>query len=74
MHGISAISVQLIYLSTHSSEKVIEMEIGIYITANIICLAREIHLGDRIGSFSLLERWLWLHSSLDAIFPVFFGH
>ena len=34
------------------------MEIGIYITANIIYLVRELYLGDRIGSFSLLERWV----------------
>jgi len=32
------------------------MEIGIYITANIIYLVRELYLGDGIGSFSLLER------------------
>jgi len=32
------------------------MEIGIHITANIIYLVRELYLGDRIGSFSLLER------------------
>ena len=47
-----------IYLSTHSttfvSEKVIEMEIGIYITANNIhvYLGRELCLGDSIGLFS----------------------
>jgi len=34
------------------------MEIGIYPTANIIYLVRELYLGDLIGSFSLLERWL----------------
>ena len=38
-----------IYLSTHSTtfvtEKVIEMEIGIYITATIIYLGRELCLG-----------------------------
>ena len=32
------------------------MEIGIYITANIIYLVRELYLGDLIGGFSLLER------------------
>ena len=32
------------------------MEIGIYITANIIYLVCELYLGDCIGSFSLLER------------------
>ena len=34
------------------------MELGIYITANIIYLVRELYLGDRVGSFSLLERWV----------------
>ena len=34
------------------------MEIGIYITANIIYLVQELYLGDRRGSFSLLERWV----------------
>ena len=32
------------------------MEIGIYITANIINLVQELYLGDHIGSFSLLEQ------------------
>jgi len=32
------------------------MEIGIYITTNIIYLVQELYLGDRIGGFSLLER------------------
>jgi len=32
------------------------MEIGLYISANIIYLVRELFLGDHIGSFSLLER------------------
>jgi len=31
------------------------MEIG---SANIVYLVRELYLGDRIGSFSLLERWV----------------
>jgi len=34
------------------------MEIGIYISANIIYLVRELYLGDSIGSLSLLERWV----------------
>ena len=32
------------------------MEIGIYISANIVYLVRELYLGDCIGSFSLLKR------------------
>jgi len=32
------------------------MEIGIYISANIVYLEQELYLGDPIGSFSLLER------------------
>jgi len=34
------------------------MKIGIYIIANIIYLLQELYLGDSIGSFSLLERWV----------------
>jgi len=34
------------------------MKIGTYITANIIYLGRKLYLGDRIGSFTLLERWV----------------
>jgi len=34
------------------------MEMGIYITAIIIYLVRELYVRDRIGSFSLLERWV----------------
>ena len=34
------------------------MKIGIYIIANIIYLLQELYLGDRISSFSLLERWV----------------
>ena len=32
------------------------MEIGIYISADIVYLVRELYLEDRIGGFSLLER------------------
>ena len=45
------------------------MEIGIYITANIIYLVRELHLGDRIGSFSLLERWVVATLFVGRHFP-----
>jgi len=47
------------------------MEIGIYITANIIYLVRELYLGDRIGSFSLLERWVVATLFYERHFPVF---
>ena len=42
------------------------MEIGIYITTNIIYLVRELYLGDRIGSFSLLERCHTLESLINV--------
>ena len=45
------------------------MEIGIYITANIIYLVRELYLGDRIGSFSLLERWVVAALIVGRHFP-----
>ena len=45
------------------------MEIGIYITANIIYLVRELYLGDRIGSFSLLERWVVAAPFVGRHFP-----
>ena len=59
LHVISAIPVR-IYLSTHSTtfvtEKVIEMEIGIYITATIIYLVRELCLGVCVGCCPLLAK------------------
>jgi len=45
------------------------MGIGIYITANIIYLVRELYLGDRIGSFSLLERWVVTAPFVGRHFP-----
>ena len=46
-----------IYLSTHSvTEKVIEMEIGIYITVTIIYLGRELCLGVCGGCCPLLAK------------------
>ena len=47
------------------------MEIGIYITANIIYLVQELYLGDRIhvGSFTLLERWVVTALSVGRHFP-----
>ena len=61
LHVISAIPVR-IYLSTHSTtfviEKVIEIEIGIYITATIIYLVRELCLGVCVGCCPLLAKWI----------------
>ena len=54
LHVISAIPVR-IYLSTHS---IIEMEIGIYITATIIYLGRELCLGVCVGCCPLLAKWI----------------
>ena len=45
------------------------MEIGIYISANIIYLVRERYLGDRIGSFLLLERWVVAKLFVGRHFP-----
>ena len=45
------------------------MEIGIYTTANIIYLVRELYLGDRIGGFSLLERWVVTTLFVGRHFP-----
>jgi len=47
------------------------MEIGIYmyITANIIYLVQELYLGDRIGSFTLQERWVVTTLSIGRHFP-----
>jgi len=50
------------------------MEIGIYVTSNIRYLVRELHLGYRIGSFLLLERWVVATLFVEHHFPVFFGH
>ena len=53
------------------------MEIGIYITANIIYLVRELYLGDRIGSFSettwRCKDWHGLHESSNCYFKVYAG-
>ena len=46
-----------------------KMEIGIYITANIIYLVWELYFGDRIGSFSLLERWVVAALFVGRHFP-----
>jgi len=45
------------------------MEIRICITANIIYLVRELYLGDRIGGFSLLERWVVTSLFIECHFP-----
>jgi len=45
------------------------MEIGIYITVNIIYLVQELYSGDRIGSFSLLERWVVAALFIGRHFP-----
>ena len=45
------------------------MEIGIYITINIVYLVRELYLGDHIGSFSLLERWVVAALFVGRHFP-----
>jgi len=50
------------------------MEVGIYITANIIYLVQELYLGDLIDSFSLLEWWVVTTLFVGCHFPVFFGH
>jgi len=45
------------------------MEISIYITANIIYLVRDLYLGDRTGSFSLLEQWVIAAFFVGRHFP-----